>query len=144
MNYRYWDPELSTLVSALMPILHETQWWAHKDEIVWYVSLCQRKGFAKTPDEMRACAQRWMAGKRKVTSPGTSARKRREREIRQTLANTPPELMAVARAAVAVTDLTKLKTNPKTINALVGAVMKRYKADPGAIKALLESLIAAA
>ncbi len=47
-----------------------------RNEVAHYVDRCMAAGFCKTEDDIRACAGRYLAGKRKVTAPGTARRLR--------------------------------------------------------------------
>ena len=135
MNTDYWD-----LVGVLMPVLRGTPHWEDRHKVLWYVALCKLRGFAKTDDEKQNCARRFMAGKRKVSAPGTARRKRAEKELRAALANVPPELTAAIDAA-SQSDLAKqvIGGNAKAMNALVGSILKTHKVAAALVKQLLEA-----
>lgn len=127
-------------VGALILLLQHTEFWEKRWEIEWYVSKCIAAGFCKTDDQIRLCAQRWMAGKRKVTPPGTKRRKNEAKKKAAMMANVPPELSAAIEAVVAENPkaIAQFKGGTeKALNALVGGVMKRYKTDPATVKDLL-------
>lgn len=111
------------------------------NSMVWYLSLCESK-FAKTNDQIRLCAQRWIVGKRKVTPPGTKRRKREAKERKKALLNLPKALID-AIANVVASDVFKqvVGGNEKAANSLMGMVMKQHKADPQLIKQLLAAEI---
>ena len=114
--------------------------WAQRWEIEAYVHECILAGFATSADHMRNCAQRFIAGKRKITPPGTARRLRDAKKLKEMLANTPPELLAAVRAVVA--EQTKAVEQyrsgiEKALNSLVGGVMKKHKADPTIVRELL-------
>lgn len=128
------------LIEALIPLLEHTPEWERRYEIAWYVSRCQLAGFATTSDQMRLCAERYIAGKRKVTPPGTKRRKLAAKKMREVLANVPKELMVAIDAVVAEQQKAVqqfLGGTDKALNALVGGVMKRYKSDPAIVRELL-------
>lgn len=137
---KYWTEELSFIAGALGSFLQEKNAFDRKDEVANYVSLCMAKGFCKTEDEVRLCAERYLAGKRAVTPPGTTRRKKltlQQAKIRSTI---PDEL----RAAVAIVmtsnekAVTQYRTgNEKAVNALIGQVMRLYKTDAVIVKELL-------
>ena len=135
MDERYW-----LLVEDIIDTVRGTSHWEKREDIIWYVSLCERRGFANTKDEKKNCALRYMAGKRKVSAPGTKRRKRSLQEQRKILRNIPPELKAAIDTACQ-SDLAKqvLGGNTKAMNALIGFVMKFYKAPAALVKQLLEA-----
>lgn len=142
---RGYSVDESDLHEVLITMLQFTPDWDRRYEIAWYVSLCMSKGFCKTTDQMKACAERYLAGKRKVTPPGTRRRVRDEKRRKEALANVPAELTAAAQAVIAENPkaITQYKAGTeKALNALVGGVMKRYKADPAVIKQLLIEAVA--
>jgi len=95
-------------------------------------------GFCATDDMLRLCAQRYMAGKRKVTPPGTLRRKAAERERRRLLRNMPAELTAaIASATDSAAAQQYAAGNDKSLNAVVGMVLKQYKAEPSFVRELL-------
>lgn len=140
----YWG-----LVGDIANVVRGTPHWENRKEILWYVSRCEMAGFATTAAEKQNCALRYMAGKRKVSAPGTKRRKRSLQEQRKMLKNMPPELIAAISAACE-SDLAKqvMGGNAKAINALLGSVLKAHKAPAALVKQLLEAklnaLVAAA
>jgi hypothetical protein len=134
------DPESLEIIEVLSPFLHGTEHWESRYDIGYYIGLCRLKGFAKTSDEMILCAKRYIAGKRKVTPPGTKRHKTEHKKRLKLMANLPPELLAAVDAAVAegAKAIAQYKAgNEKAINAVLGAVMKKYKGDPVIIKDLI-------
>lgn len=128
------------IAEALTPILTGTAYWEKRFEIAWYVELCMIKGFCKTADDMRSCALRYMAGKRKVTPPGTARRKKIAKEQKELRKKIPAELLKAVQSVVA--DNAKAvaqyrQGNDKAINALIGQVMRLYKTDAVIIKELI-------
>lgn len=129
-----------SLIEALIPLLENTPNWERRYEIAWYVDRCRMKGFATTSDQIRLCAERYIAGKRKVTPPGTKRRKLAAKKMREVMSNVPKELMQAIEAVVA--EQTKaveqyIGGTDKALNALVGGVMKRHKSDPAIVRELL-------
>jgi len=128
------------LIEALVPLLYGTPHWEDRWNIEAYVARCIIAGFCKTQDQMRLCAERYIAGKRKVTPPGTKRRKVQEKKKAEALKNTPPELINAILQAIAENEKAVNQFrggNEKALNALVGGVMKRCKADPAIVKELL-------
>lgn len=137
-------PERMRVVEALIPLLQDTEHWEKRWDVEWYVDKCIRAGFCKTPDQIRLCAERFLAGKRKVTPPGTKRRKVAAKKKADALANVDPQLMAAVTAVIAenVKAVEQYKGGTeKALNALVGGVMKRFKTDPAVVKDLLISTI---
>jgi hypothetical protein len=136
----FWCPEDSYMIGVLIDLLQGTPDWERRYDIAWYVSRCESAGFCDTGDQIRACAERYIAGKRKVTPPGTKRRKRVERERRKILRNIPAELVKAISEVIAenAKAIQQYKDgNEKAINSMVGGVMKRYRGDPAVIKILL-------
>ncbi len=137
--------ERFAVIEALIPLLQNTQHWDQRYEIEWYVGRCVMAGFCKTQDQMRLCAERYIAGKRRVSPPGTKRRKRDAKRMRDMMANVPAALLEAVDAVIA--EQTKavqqyLAGTEKALNALVGGVIKRYKTDPAVIRELLVKRIA--
>lgn len=134
------NPQRLLFLPALISLLQNTPNWDRRYEVEIYVHKCHAAGVCHTPDQARMCAERYIAGKRKVTPPGTQRRKNAEKKKLKLLANIPPELVAAVDAVVV--ENTKAVDQYKNgmeraLNALVGGVMKRYKADPATVKDLL-------
>lgn len=130
----------TAVISALIPLLQDTEHWENRWNIEWYVNRCIDAGFCKTDDQIRLCAQRYIAGKRKITPPGTKRRKVAAKKKQDALANVDPHLMAIVDAVIAVNDkaVQQFKGGTeKALNALVGGVMKQFKTDPAIVKDLL-------
>jgi hypothetical protein len=133
---------LSPVVHVVIDLTAGTPRWDERFDVAWYVDRCRLAGFAETDDQMRACALRYLAGKRRVTPPGTARRRRDERRRRAELAAVPPELAAAVAAVVAENEKAVAQYRAgveKAINALVGQVMRRHRADPAVVKTLLEA-----
>lgn len=133
------------VVEALIPLLEGSPWWDQRYEIAWYVGRCCMAGFAQTHDQMRLCAERYIAGKRKITPPGTRRRKVAAKRMREVLANTPVALLEAVTAVVheQTKAVDQYKSGvEKALNALVGGVMKRHKSDPAIVRELLIKKIA--
>lgn len=132
-----WTQEHSTITGALTPVLNG-EWWDRRWELAWYVVRCEMAGFCDSDDMRRLCALRYMAGKRKVTPPGTQRRKAKERERRKLLRNMPPALMEAIEAAENSTAAKQFaEGNEKALNAVVGMVLKQCKAEPSFVRDLL-------
>lgn len=137
MTHALYTPERLNIVEALIPLLQNTSDWDRRYEIEWYVGRCVMKGFCKTQDQMRLCAERYIAGKRKVTPPGTARRKLAEKKKKEFLKSIPPELNAAIEAAI--TEQQKAVEQyrsgvEKALNSIVGGVMKRHRSDPAIVK----------
>ncbi len=136
----FWCPEDSEMIGVLIDLLLNTPNWDQRFEIAWYVSRCESAGFCKTGDQIRLCTERYIAGKRKVSPPGTKRRKKAERERRKLLRNVPADLVKAISEVIAenAKAIQQYKDgNEKAINSMVGGVMKRYRGDPATIKILL-------
>jgi hypothetical protein len=131
----YWE-----MVGDIVDVVHGTPHWEKRNDILWYVGLCERAGFASNKSQRQNCALRYMAGKRKVSPPGTKRRKRSLQEQRKMLKNMPPELIAAIDSACQ-SDLAKqvLGGNAKAMNALIGSILKAHKAPAAIVKQLLEA-----
>lgn len=131
----YWE-----LVGEIIGVVYKTPHWENRYKILHYVSRCEMAGFATTTSEKQNCAMRYMAGKRKVSAPGTERRKRANKELRAALANVPPELSAAIDAA-SQSALAKqvIGGNAKAMNALIGSVLKTHKVAAALVKQLLEA-----
>ena len=131
----YWQ-----VVGDIWDVVHGTPHWGNRHEILWYVSRCEMQGFATTLAEKQNCAMRYMAGKRKVSAPGTTRRKKALKEQRKILKNMPPELQSAIDIACQ-SDLAKqvMGGNVKAMNALIGSVLKAHKAPAALVKQLLEA-----
>lgn len=133
-------PERLHLIEVLIPVLKGTPWWDRRHDVEWYVNRCERAGFCGTDDMRRLCARRYMAGKRKVTPPGTSRRKALARERRRLERNLPAELAQALDSAAASPVVQQVAAgNGKAMNALVGMVLKQHKAEPALVRELLEA-----
>jgi hypothetical protein len=115
---------------------HLTEEFFH--DLIWYLGRCNIAGLMKNDDAVRACAERYIAGKRKVTAPGTQRRKDAEKKRRELLNNLPAELLA-ALDVVCESEPAKqfAAGNDKALNSLTGMVMKQYKTDAALVKDLL-------
>ena len=133
------------IAGILLPVVNGTEWntdKAKKNDLMRYVSRCEMAGFAKTDDQIAACARRYMAGKRKVSPAGASRRKRAEKELRVFLANPPLGVLEAVSMACTESAVAQYKAgNEKSINAIVGKASKATGANPRAIKVLIEKHI---
>jgi hypothetical protein len=126
------------VIHALLPALEGTPYWDQRWDVEWYVNRCIVAGFCKTDDQIRLCAQRYVVGKRKVTPPGTRRRKEEARRMRKMLANTPVELMAIIDEAIKMEAAKQyLAGNDKSLNSVLGFVLRQYKTDANVVRALL-------
>lgn len=134
------------VISVLQPYLigMSKDIWNNRQAIAHYVDLCMMAGFCKTEDDVRNCADRYIAGKRKVSPPGTRRRKKLAKEQRKLRESIPQELHDAVRKVI---DENKkavdqyLGGNEKSINALVGQVMRLHKFDALIVKELLVSSV---
>lgn len=107
-------------------------------DMVWYLGRCEIAGFMKTNDEVRACAVRFVLGKRKVSPPGTQRRKNAEKKRRELLKNLPAELLSVLDTVCASEAGKQFASgNDKALNSLTGMVMRQYKTDAALVKDLI-------
>lgn len=139
-----WSQELSSIAEVLLPMLRQTKDWPIRNEVAAYIDKCIAKGFCKTDDDMRLCAQRFLSGKRKVTPPGTKRRKVLLKEQAKLRASIPSEVVQAVETVIqnnpkAVSHY--LAGNDKAIGALIGQVIKLYKFDPVIIADLLKERI---
>lgn len=139
-----WTPEEAFIAEALSAFLKEKGAWERRHEVAWYVDRCMAKGFCKTGDQVRLCADRYLQGKRAVTPPGTRQRKKMLKEAAALRASIPPQLTAAVAEIIAKNEkaVAQFKAgNDKAVNALIGQVMKAFKSDAVIIKELLIAAI---
>ena len=137
MNFNI-SAEKIRVITALLPVLDGTDWWVRRVEVAWYVGRCMAAGFCETDEQMRLCAKRFMAGKRRVTPPGTQRRKDAEKAKRKLLASMPSELDAAIVEAMESNAARQFADgNDKALNSVVGMVLMKYKADPAFIRGVL-------
>lgn len=123
---------------VLIDLLLNTPDWCRRHDIAWYVGLCERKGYCKTDDLKRACALRYLAGKRKVSPPGHRRKKKAAKDLKRALSNIPAELLVAMEEACKTSQAEQyLAGNEKALNALVGMVMKTYKFNAAAVRELI-------
>ena len=141
-TFKYWSEELSFIAGVLTGYLSgiSSEAFADRHNVADYVSRCMQAGFCKTEDDVRACAARYLAGKRKITPPGTARRLRESKERAKLLANVPKELTNAIAEVMEVNSkaIEQYRAgNEKAVNALVGQVMRKHKTDVAVIKQLL-------
>jgi hypothetical protein len=138
------DPIAARITDELHGMLFGSENWDKRWAVAYYVGLCVRAGFCKTGDDIRLCAERYLAGKRKITPPGTARRKKQAREQKELRKNIPTEL-TLAVSEVIAANLKAVQQykdgNEKALNALLGQVMRKYKTDAIIIKELLVEAI---
>lgn len=128
------------LIQAITPAVKGDA-WSYRWDVAWYVSQCEMAGFAKTADEKMACAKRYLAGKRKISPPGTERRKKAERLKRKIVSSPPQELVDAIQALKCSKAYEQfIGGNEKALNALVGLVLKEFKTDPSAIRELIQKI----
>ena len=136
--------ELSAICDAITGLLKERNQFDNRWPIAYYVDRCISAGFCVTPDDMRQCAMRYIAGKRRVTPPGTRSRKRLTRRRQQLRTSMPPELLVIITQVVSNNQKVVQQYhdgNERAINSLVGQVMKQYRYDAAVIKEALLVII---
>lgn len=138
----FWTAELSFIAGVLGSYLQgvSNDAFAIRNEVAYYVDRCMAAGFCKSEDDIRACAGRYLAGKRKITPPGTARRLRESKERAKLLANVPKELTNAIAEVMEVNSkaIEQYRAgNEKAVNALVGQVMRKHKTDAAVIKQLL-------
>lgn len=123
------------VITVLTPLLADTEWWPRRGDVAWYVGRCIAAGFCGTDDLIRLCAQRFMAGKRRVTPPGTRRNKESEKAKRKLSRCMPYQLNdAIAEAIESDAGQEYANGNDRAINAVVGQVLRKYKADPSFVR----------
>ena len=136
VKYRAED---SVMKGVIMDIVEDIpEWFNKRHSVAYYVDRCIQKGFCKTADQMRLCALRYIAGKRKVTPPGTKKRKTAAKKLASVLKNTPPMLLDAIDVVCKSKAADEYRNgNIKAINSMVGMVMKIHKHDAAIVKQLL-------
>lgn len=140
----FFDQQTQRIADALHGMLFGSDDWDKRWAIAAYVDRCIGAGFCKTDNDIRLCAERYLAGKRAVTPPGTRRRKRQEKERATLRANVPAELQVAITEVVVANEkaVTQFRGgNDKAINALIGQVIRKHKADAAFIKELLVAAI---
>ena len=134
----YWTPSHARLARALTPALLGTDWWDARHRVAWYVNLCEMAGFCDTDDMRRLCAERFMAGKKKVTPPGTGRKKRADKMRRRIARNMPQALLAAIEEAVLLPAAAQYAAGKeRAMDSLVGFVMRSHKTDPVLVRDML-------
>jgi len=132
--------DVMRLAGVIMPLLKTPQHWDIRHDVAWYVSRCEMAGFCNTDDMRRLCAERFLQGKRKVSPPGTARRKKQARETRKMLSNIPQELLAAIKQAKQTPAWDQYQGgNNKAINAVIGPIIKQFRAPFDVIKSILEN-----
>lgn len=140
----FFDQQTQRIIDALHGMLFGGEHWVKRWDIARYIDRCIGAGFCKTDNDIRLCAQRYIDGKRAVTPPGTKLRKKQAKERKALRANVPVELTAAVTEVISANEkaVTQFKGgNEKAINALMGQVIRKYKADAAFIKELLVEAI---
>ena len=130
------------IANAISSLLKERGCWHIRNQVAYYVDLCIRAGFCKTDNDIRLCAERYLAGKRKVTPPGTQRKKQQAKERKKLLSNIPQQLLDTVKDVVLKNEkaVQQYKSgNEKAINALIGQVIKVHRYEATVIKDLLIS-----
>jgi hypothetical protein len=124
MNH-YFPRERGRLISIIMPVIRAANAWDQRYEVEWYVNRCEMHGWCNTEDIRRRCAERYLAGKRKVSLPGTKTKRRLHAKIRKELTQINPEISALVNQ-LSQTEAAKQYClgNEKAINPLVGQLLK--------------------
>jgi hypothetical protein len=139
----YWTDNMSKIASIAIKVVQKTE-----DEggdlslihqIGYYLSLCNIAGFAKTEKDLDACARRYLAGKRKVSPPFTKTRKNAAIKARKARESVPKEVLD--QIDFVMTLPMAQNVNEKSINALVGMVLKKHKYNPQVVKELIQSRV---
>lgn len=126
-----------SMAGAIQSVFKTPDQWAIRDQVAWYVSRCEMAGFCSTDDMRRQCAERYLAGKRKVTHPGTAKRKKQEKATKKILANIPFDLLeAVAQAKQTTAWAQYQSGNAKAINSVIGPLIKRFNVPVNVIKTI--------
>lgn len=101
--------------------------WPNRDDVMWYVSRCEMAGFCTTDDLRRRCAERYLAGKRAVTPPGTRRRKVRAKRTRELLVHLPAGLLEALEEGKRTKAWAQyVGGNEKAVNAVIGPLIKRF------------------
>lgn len=125
------------LIAALSSVVSDLS-QSVKHDVVYYVQRCELAGVCSTDDQRRACAERFLQGKRKVSAPGTRRRRLAQRRARSLVRSPPPELVEALNQAMLLPAVAKAKAGDnKAMNSLVGSVLKVFKAEPQAVRDLV-------
>lgn len=110
------------------------------NRMLYYVGACEYAGFCKDGNSRRLCADRWIAGKRKVSAPGTKRRKKEVKERKKLLANLSDSFKTILEDVCRSEEAQMYKRgNQKALNSCVGMIMKQTREiPPAAVKELLE------
>ena len=135
-----YTPLVSEIVDAVFPVLFGSQNWHLRHDIAEYLDKCKSAGFCATNDEVLLCVDRFLAGKREVTPPGTRRRKQQDATQRKFLANIPVELVQAIDKVMQTPLAEQFRGGTaKALNALVGMTLKVFKADPATVRQLIEA-----
>ena len=130
--------ELDIIASLLELLPFGSKEFKQRFDIYDYIWRCNRAGFCNTQDAVRLCLERYLAGKRKVTPPGTAHKKKQARERRKILQNLPAELVTAIDKACDSPAAQQFKDgNTKALNSIVGMVLKVHRTDAALVKELV-------
>lgn len=107
-------------------------------DITYYIHDCWDAGLCRNKDQIIECIKSWMEGERDIVAPGTKRRLAEEAKRKELASNVPQELIDVVNNLKGDPLIQQHRDgNPKAINALMGKVLKQYKADPVFVKEFL-------
>ena len=107
-------------------------------EIEWYVWKCKDAGFVHTKQDIHNVVNRWLAGKRKITPPGTKKNKKLEKEKKKGI---PQDIKQVV---LSILEENKQLVNnykqgqDKALNVLVGRAIKATSYAPALLKEYIQ------
>jgi hypothetical protein len=138
----FWDEHTSMIAESVSRVLENDEDGSTINtkamhELGYYLSLCNMRGFAETEKDLDMCARRYLAGKRKVSPPFTKTRKRAAIKARKARESVPKEVLD--QIGFVMTLPIAQNVNEKSINALVGMVLKKHKYNPQVVKELIQS-----
>jgi hypothetical protein len=140
----YWTDNMSKIAESVSRVLENDLGTSTikpelRHQVGYYLSLCNIAGFAKTEKDLDACARRYLAGKRKVSPPFTKTRKNAAIKARKARESVPKEVLD--QIDFVMTLPMAQNVNEKSINALVGMVLKKHKYNPQVVKELIQSRV---
>jgi hypothetical protein len=112
------------------------------DNILYYVAMCDMKGFCLDDNAKRLCAEDYLQGERTPGPPGWRKKETLQAERNSLKSSIPEELKEIiSEVSKTETALQYRNGNSKALNSCVGMVMKRFKYDAAVVKQLLEKAI---
>jgi hypothetical protein len=136
LKTRYVSLADSKVIGVLLPMLRSTPSWTSRFEVQRYVEKCLLAGFCQSDKDLVACAARYLAGKRKVTKPGTRKAKYQTKQLSRFLSNHPSEVLVVTRKLLSTHPIVRQPPD-KYLSMLTGLALKELKIEPYLLRGLL-------